>query len=150
MVFLIEKWLPFLFILITDGKCLYMKPNGTIVTPEELFEFFGKIIKLIVENMHYVDSIKRLIDSSSEFPYGDLIDLCPKFSKYKNDVEDPIEFFQFMCAATKPLQNENDDASVMCTITVHSYYRCNKCEIFLEDPPNKCQSVNLLLMIQKE
>lgn len=141
-----------LFFLITDSKCSFKKSNGTVLTPEELFEFFGKMIQLIVSNMRYVDPIQQFIDSSSEFPYADLIELCPKFANDKSDFEDPIEFFQFMCTAMKPLRNKDDDVSplAMCTVIVNSYYRCTKCETLWEERAEECHSVNLLTMLQKE
>lgn len=137
--------------LTTDGQTTIHKPDRTILSEEELFELFEKFVRLIFSNMKARDDIENFIKASSQFPYEELIGLCPKFSKGSlSDFEDPLEFFEFLCIATKPLRNKNDNSLALCTVTVNSYYQCTKCEFSWEEQPQKYQNINLLLMLQKK
>lgn len=140
-----------MFFLIIDKDITFRNSNGRLLTADEIFEFFGQLMKLVISIMQISNNIEKIIDTVTPFPYEQLIELCPKFDlQAKGDFEDLLDFFRFILFATNSIKGDPRPRLHMCTVKTFSYYVCKKCSFMHENQAEELLFVNVLTMLQKK
>lgn len=143
-----------LFLFPVDGVT-FQKPDGNILTEDELFELNELLMKFLFENMQITGQIT--LDLHTKLPEK-FIEMCSKFVQCSNsDYEDPVEYFNFLCALTKPKTNklnENKERRLtpldLCHTRTETHFECTKCN---ETWPSEQQNdiwINLFELLQKK
>lgn len=140
-----------MFFLIIDNDITFKNSKGRLLTANEIFEFYGQMMKLVISIMQTSNNIEKIIDIVTPFPYEELIELCPKFDlQARGDFEDLLDFFRFILFATNSVKGDPRSPSHMCTVKTNSYYTCTKCMFVSENMEEEFLFVNVLTMLQKK
>lgn len=140
------------YIEFADDKVNFNKPDGTKLSSEELYELFDMLLNFLFNNMVSVDLLP-----GKPIPLPDrFIEMCPKFDFFQNDYEDPLEFFSFLCALTKPHTaklNENKERRKTPTdllkTKMRTIFRCEKCLQTLWEFDTIHTNINLLVLLER-
>lgn len=113
---------------------------------------FDMLLNFLFKNMVPVDFLP-----GQSIPLPDrFIELCPKFGSFHNDYEDPLEFFNFLCALTKPhtaklnqSKERRKTPTDLLETKTRTTFRCEKCLRTLYDNETVHTNIHLLELLER-